>query len=97
MFGSTGEPAYQSPELLNNNPYDQSIDLWSVGIVLYQLLTKGNLPDLGDSFTSLTPEEQQEEVNKVIEELECTEELRDLVKSLLVVEPSLRKDPYTIL
>ncbi len=38
-----GTPAYMSPERLNNLPYDGKADVYSVGIMLYQMLT-GRLP-----------------------------------------------------
>lgn len=38
-----GTPAYMSPERLNNLPYDGKADIYSIGIMLYQMLT-GRLP-----------------------------------------------------
>ena len=38
-----GTPIYMAPELLNGRIYSQSVDLWAVGIIMYQLLT-GNHP-----------------------------------------------------
>ena len=29
---------YMAPELMNNQPYNQSIDIWSLGILLYEML-----------------------------------------------------------
>ena len=42
-----GTPLYLSPELIEGRPYTQSTDLWSLGVVLYELLSlelpfKGN-------------------------------------------------------
>jgi serine/threonine protein kinase len=34
-----GSLAYFSPEQLNNESYDEKIDIWSVGILCYELLT----------------------------------------------------------
>lgn len=45
VFGNTlrrtvvGCYAYISPEQFSNNPYDQKIDSWSVGILAYEMLT----------------------------------------------------------
>ena len=39
-----GSPAYMSPEQIKNYPLNQKTDLYSLGVVLFQLLT-GRLPD----------------------------------------------------
>lgn len=41
-----GSPAYMAPELINGRPLDARTDLFSLGIMLYQLAT-GELPFLG--------------------------------------------------
>ena len=34
-----GTPLYLSPEIVNAQPYDQRVDVWSIGCALYELLT----------------------------------------------------------
>lgn len=41
-----GTPFYMAPEIFNVNKYDEKVDLWSLGIVLYILLT-GKAPYYG--------------------------------------------------
>ncbi|KAL0538254.1 hypothetical protein IC582_027265 [Cucumis melo] len=41
-----GSPLYMAPEIMNNQKYDAKADLWSVGAILFQLLT-GKLPFTG--------------------------------------------------
>lgn len=33
-----GSPLYMAPELLNNNTYDSKTDIWSIGILLYEMV-----------------------------------------------------------
>lgn len=45
---TAGTPLYMAPEALVGNPYDTKADLWSVGIILFQLLTKKILTEDAD-------------------------------------------------
>ena len=42
-----GTPLYLSPELIENRPYNEKTDLWSMGIILYELASL-RLPFRGD-------------------------------------------------
>lgn len=33
-----GSPLYMAPELVNRQPYNEKVDVWSLGIITYQLL-----------------------------------------------------------
>ncbi|XP_040377893.1 serine/threonine-protein kinase ATG1c-like isoform X2 [Oryza brachyantha] len=47
-----GSPLYMAPEVMQAQKYDAKADLWSVGIILYQLVT-GSPPFTGDSQIQL--------------------------------------------
>ena len=38
---------YASPQILNGDPYDHSVDIWCIGILTYELLT-GKVPFEGE-------------------------------------------------
>lgn len=47
-----GTPLYMAPELVQEQPYDHSADLWSLGVILYELFT-GQPPFYTNSLYSL--------------------------------------------
>jgi serine/threonine-protein kinase len=49
--GIPGSPAYMSPEQLKKDPIDLRTDLWSLGVVLYELLS--GMPPFVGSFSEL--------------------------------------------
>uniref|UniRef100_A0A0A9GW76 Protein kinase domain-containing protein n=1 Tax=Arundo donax TaxID=35708 RepID=A0A0A9GW76_ARUDO len=47
-----GSPLYMAPEIWQGKDYDAKSDLWSVGVILFQLVT-GKLPFLGNNYYQL--------------------------------------------
>jgi serine/threonine protein kinase len=45
-----GTPVYMAPEIWAGQAYDNKVDVWSVGVVMYYLLS-GEHPFMGDSDT----------------------------------------------
>ena len=48
-----GTPYYLSPEVCSGALYDYKTDMWALGCVLYELLTKGRKPFSGNSIKEL--------------------------------------------
>lgn len=84
-----GSPYYMSPELVNGEFCYES-DVWSIGVVLF-LMATGKQP-----FQANTKEEVYRIIKranydqKALDECHCSDELRDLIKKILVVDPKER-------
>ena len=85
-----GTPSYVAPEVLKNAPYDQSVDMWSIGVIIYVVLC--GYPPFADS--------NQSELFRRIrmsnwkfrgEEWEnISDDAKDLIRGLLVANPIQR-------
>ncbi|MGD8938379.1 MAG: serine/threonine-protein kinase, partial [Gammaproteobacteria bacterium] len=82
-----GTPKYMSPEQILGKHIDGRTDLFSLGVVLYQLIT-GQKPFSGDTLASLTFQITQQDPPPV--EQYTPEAPRALVQ---VIQKLLRKDP----
>jgi len=85
-----GTPFFVSPEILMRQPYDQQSDMWSVGCIIFLLLS-GNLPFMGRS--------QKELFRKIVsgkfefkeaDWSDVSPDAKDLVQKLLVLDPDER-------
>lgn len=85
-----GTPFFVSPEILMRKGYDQQSDMWSVGCIVFLLLS-GNLPFMGRS--------QKELFRKIVAGKyefndddwdDVSDDAKDLVRRLLVLNPDER-------
>ena len=80
-----GTPATMAPEIMNNKPYNEKSDLWSIGVMLYQLYYRDipfdgkNEVEILQKIESNLPYKQPDDII-----------FRDLINKLLVVEVSNR-------
>ena len=90
-----GTPYYLSPEIINDQPYDFSSDIWALGVLLYEIcclkmpFEGTNLPQL---YMKIANGNYPPLNNKNL-----SKELKNLVASLLNVNPKLRPNIHQIL
>ena len=90
----TGTPYYASPEVWNNSPYDCKSDIWSLGCILYEMLTL-NPPFHADNFDGLYKKVMSGKYNKI--NSRYSEDMNELLKLLFKVDPKERPNCDEIL
>ncbi|XP_020955276.1 ribosomal protein S6 kinase alpha-5 isoform X7 [Sus scrofa] len=88
---------YAAPELLNHNGYDESCDLWSLGVILYTMLS-GQVPFQSNdkSLTCTSAVEIMKKIKRGDFSFEgeawknVSQEAKDLIQGLLTVDPNKR-------
>lgn len=90
MEETCGTPWYSSPELLNGDPYTQAVDIWSLGVAMYVLLS-GDFP--------FDHEDEDELIELIIEGdvqmngpkwSSISPQAKDLIRGLLELDPKKR-------
>ena len=79
---SVGTPFYMSPEMIDGNAFPAS-DMWSVGIIVYQMLT-GKLPFESSENKTLYDTIKSNDYNReYLVDIECSEEILDFIDKAL--------------
>lgn len=60
----TGTYSYMAPEVYREEEYGFSVDIYSLGIVLYRLLNKNRIPFLPESPKEILPKDQENAIAK---------------------------------
>ncbi|GBB87967.1 hypothetical protein RclHR1_14470008 [Rhizophagus clarus] len=83
-----GTKDYLPPEMVENQPHDEKIDLWSLGVLCYELLT-GNAPFEESANGRDTTYKRIAKVDFTIPD-HVSADARDLISSLLQRDPNKR-------
>lgn len=85
---NVGTPIYMSPETLIKSQYNSKTDIWSLGVVFYELLY-GNPPWIAQT--------EQELIYKVLNRSVIfpnspivSDSVKDLIKQCLIIDPYMR-------
>lgn len=84
-----GSPLYMAPEILLDRCYDQSADLWSIGVILYECLF-GLAPYSSKSIDELMDKIQKKKKIEIPKTKTITPTCEDLLARLLVHDPKQR-------
>ena len=83
-----GSPLYMAPEIFNQKKYNSKIDLWSYGIIMYELLF-GNYPYTTNSFGQLKKNLEHIDIDFHLEK-NYTPACFDILTKLLSKDPNQR-------
>ena len=89
-----GTPYYLSPEIIQNIPYSYKSDIWSLGVLLYEM-TALKMPFDGENLPLLALKIQKGEYEKLSNR--WSYDLKHLIYSLLNVNPDKRPSIKEIL
>ncbi|XP_048225468.1 LOW QUALITY PROTEIN: serine/threonine-protein kinase ULK3 [Perognathus longimembris pacificus] len=84
-----GSPLYMAPEMVCRRHYDARVDLWSVGVILYEALF-GQPPFASRSFSELEDKIRSDRVIELPLRPPLSPDCRDLLTRLLARDPARR-------
>lgn len=85
-----GSPIYMAPEIIKQNNYNTKVDLWSIGIILYEMIT-GIVPFKARNYIELIHKINTSPIYLPMTILISTE-CRDMINGLLQKNPHIRMD-----
>ncbi|KAM9181497.1 serine/threonine-protein kinase ULK3 isoform 3-T3 [Mergus octosetaceus] len=84
-----GSPLYMAPEMVCRQQYDARVDLWSVGVILYEALF-GRPPFASRSFAELEEKIRSDRAIELPSRPPLSPDCRDLLQRLLERDPRRR-------
>lgn len=84
-----GSPMYMAPEIINKQDYSIKSDLWSVGIIIYQMIY-GRVPFEVSNFVQLIKKVNNEKISFEDKQIKISALGIDLIKNLLQVDVEKR-------
>ena len=91
LFTRCGTPGYIAPEILRNKNYDEKIDVFSIGVIFYIILT-ARMPFSGKDCNEIIKKNRTGKINVNLEEIGIviSDETKDLMKKMVAYDPDDR-------
>ena len=89
-----GTPYYFSPEIINGEPYNYKTDIWSLGVVLYELCTL-KLPFDSNNIAQLSMKILRGNYDPI--PFKYSKEMHNIIKKMLNVDKNKRPDIKEVL
>ena len=83
---AVGTPFYMAPEQWTGSPADAKADIYSLGVLLYELLT-GSPPFQGDSVEAIYVQHRETPVPRIPRNLGVSKDLEDIVRRAMEKRP----------
>jgi len=90
--GHFGTKGYVAPELMRESKYNRKIDVFSAGVVLYNMVTECCLFPKGHKYYRLTQAEYYKYLKKKFKCIKKRKQVIDLLYSCLAYDPDERLD-----
>ncbi|CAK86147.1 unnamed protein product (macronuclear) [Paramecium tetraurelia] len=87
IIARCGTPGYVAPEIFEDKKYNEKVDVFSAGIILYILLS-GQAPFFGNSLDEIMEKNRDCQIN--FKDLKVSEDALDLLKKSLEPNPECR-------
>ena len=84
-----GTMEYMAPEIVGSETYDYSVDIWSLGILLYEMLF-GHSPFKGNDTNNIIQNIKTHELNYDENNKKISNSCKDLIQKLLNMNPQKR-------
>ncbi|KAI6248068.1 Serine/threonine-protein kinase ATG1 [Erysiphe necator] len=85
-----GSPLYMAPEILRFEKYDAKADLWSVGAVLFEMMTAKPPFRASNHVELLRKIEQSNDFIRFPKDVAISPQMKDIIKALLKRTPTVR-------
>ena len=87
-----GTYRYMAPEIVNNQEYDKSVDIWALGVTFYEILTgQSPFPSTENTFSKFLKKLMKGELNKrLLKSKRISKEAQNLIENMCKFNPSDR-------